>query len=538
MANEGYKVTSGGTPSAKVNPFKNKPQVAVTPQKSNKTIGNRYKGMSAKREPFLSSARRYSKMSLPGLFNDTDGNPTTPQAAGYNQNGWQSLTGAGVNHLSNKLTMTWFPPQRPFFKMSFSESAQKSLNSQGIKQDDLGKLLAGGENRAMEWHNQHAGRIAWNQAAKHLQVAGNAMLYVPEDENVVCYPLDRYVIRRAKGGRVLLMILEEFKTLVELPDEVRQAVKMKRNGIKDEEEVAVYTQCEWKAGAYYITEEVEGMRIGNERRVKEEDNPFIPLVWDRLYGEDYGRGLIEVHAGDVYCYGFLSEQLAKGVALMSQVKFLVKRGSATSPTQHAKAKSGAYLWGEEGDIHIVQLNKYADLKSVREVMEIYERRLGNAFLLSSAVRRQAERVTAEEVRQDAQELETALGGTYTHIATSGQGPYSRLLLRRSKFNLGAKDVVPTIVTGLDALGKSSDLDKMVQLSQMMQIPNGWAPEAREWIDWGAWIQVCVNNLNMDAPFLLSKDDHAKMVEQRNQQMQQQQMMDAAGKAAPQLLKGE
>ncbi|MGL6013384.1 MAG: portal protein, partial [Shewanella oncorhynchi] len=172
-----------------------------------------------------------------------------------------------------------------------------------------------------------------------------------------------------------------------------------------------------------------------------------------------------------------------------------------------------------------------------DVMSIYERRIGNAFLMQSAVRRDAERVTAEEIRADAQELETALGGTYTHIATNGQGPYSRLLLKRSGFNLLAKDVVPTIVTGLDALGKSSDLDKIAQFSQMMQIPSGWAPEAQGWIKWDAYMTLCAANLNMETPFLMTKDEHDQAVKQQQEMQQQQAMMEAAGKAAPQMMKG-
>lgn len=532
----GYKINKGGTSAANLNPFNNKEAEPQTSGKRRKTFCDEYKGMASKREPFLTSARRYSKMTLPQLFNDSD-IPATPQGEGYNQNGWQSLGAAGVNHLGNKLVLTWFPPQRPFFKMSFTDRAKQALYSRGIQDKNLAALLSNGENRAMDWHNQHSGRIAWTQAAKHLQVAGNAMLYVPEDGNVVCYPLDRYVIKRAKDGLVLKGILEEMKSFSELPKEVQDAVKLKRPTIKPDVDVAVYTKFQWNAGRYHIRQEVEGLLVGDDKSVKAADCPFIPLVWDRLYGEDYGRGLVEIHAGDIYCYGFLAEAVAKGAALMSQVKFLVKRGSATSPTQHAKSKSGDYVWGEEGDIHVVQLNKYADLQSVNEVMGIYERRIGNAFLMQSAVRRQAERVTAEEIRQDAQELETALGGTYTHIANSGQQPYSMLLLKRSGFHLDAKDVVPTVVTGLDALGKSSDLDKIAQFSQMMQIPNGWAPEAREWIKWDAYMSLCASNLNMEANFLMSETEHQKMVQQRQEQAQQQAMMDAAGKAAPQLMKG-
>ena len=57
------------------------------------------------------------------------------------------------------------------------------------------------------------------------------------------------------------------------------------------------------------------------------------------------------------------------------------------------------------------------------------RRLGAAFLLNTAVTRDAERVTAQEIRMQAQELESSLGGVYSRLANELQLPLAKRLLQ-------------------------------------------------------------------------------------------------------------
>lgn len=531
----GHEITSGGSYGPD-DAFQNRMRAA--PGKKRVTLATQYSDMSGRRETFLSRAKALTKLTLPQLFTES---PTGgDEGQGYTQSGWQSLGSQGHNHLANKLTMTWFPPQRSFFRLSFTDEVKKALYQEGIKEIDLMQQLSSAEQRCKLYHEEIQGQLAWVQAAKHLIGAGNAMIYAPSQDNLVCYPMDRYVVKRSKTGKVLKMILQEEKSVMEFPQSIQALIKAKRPGTKDTDTRPIYTCMKWDdvSGKYIISQEVEDTLVDKEYKVTEENNPFIILVWERLYGEDYGRGMLESIGGDLFVYQFLSKAIAKGCALMSEVKFLVRRGSATTPEAHARAESGDYLYGEEGDITVVQLDKYADYQTVSSVMEVYARRIGQAFLMSSATRRDAERVTTVEIRQDAMELETTLGGTYSQIAAAGQLPYARLLLKRTKFKLDATDVMPIIVTGLEALGKAGELDKLAQFSEMMAVPNGWSPAAQDRIKWSDYMVMIAANLNMETPWLMTEDEYSKMQQARAQQQQQQQLMEAAGKAAPQLMKGE
>lgn len=513
--------------------YMNRMKVKEESGKPRTSLKEHYTKMSAKRETQLSRARTYSKITLPALFSE---DPSTDQGDAYTQSSWQSLGAQGTNHLANKLVMTWFPPQRSFFKLEFTDDAKQSLLDAGADDVSLLSIMSRAENKAKLLHEQIQGRIAWTQASKHLIVAGNAMLYAPVDDNLVCYPMDKYVVKRSKTGRVTCMILEEVKCVSEFPPSVQAVIKSKRFAIKPDDTVELYTQAKWDGAMYVISQEVVDTPVGDSYRVKKEELPFIILTWERLYGEDYGRGLIEAAYGDLYTYAFLSKAVAKGCALMSEVKFLVRRGSATSPVAHAKGETGDYVWGEEGDISVVQLEKYGDFQTVLAVLETYSKRLGQTFLLASANRRDAERVTTYELRMDAMELETALGGTYSQIAVSGQLPYANILLKRSGFKLPAADAVPIIITGLEALGKAGELDKLMQLSEMMAVPNGWAASAQERIKWSDYIAFIAAQLNMETSWLMTEDEYNTMKSAQQKQLLEQQATEAIGKAAPTMLK--
>src|SRR3546814_9435028 len=97
----------------------------------------------------------------------------------------------------------------------------------------------------------------------------------------------------------------------------------------------------------------------------------------------------------------------------------------------------------------------SDLFSVAsQVAERLELRLSHAFMLQSGTVRNAERVTAEEIRAMAQELENVLGGVYTVLSAEFQLPLIRripyVLIRQGEAPEMPKTVVPTVVTGFEA----------------------------------------------------------------------------------------
>ena len=104
-------------------------------------------------------------------------------------------------------------------------------------------------------------------------------------------------------------------------------------------------------------------------------------------------------------------------------------------------------------------------------MQLIERRLNFAFLANEAATRDAERVTAEEIRLMAEMLDSGLAGVYSLMSVELQLP----LIKRVIFLMqqdGELDALPPefvdvqITTGLDAIGRGNDKARLTNFMQV------------------------------------------------------------------------
>jgi MFS superfamily sulfate permease-like transporter len=182
-------------------------------------------------------------------------------------------------------------------------------------------------------------------------------------------------------------------------------------------------------------------------------------------GEDYGRGRVEEFLGDLKTLEGLSQALVEGSAAAAKVIFLVSPSSTTKPSTIAKAGSGAIVQGRAEDVQVVQVGKTADFATAERMTQSIDKRLKEAFLVMNI--RNAERVTAEEVRLTQLELEQQLGGIFSLLTVELLIPYlSRIMLvlqRSNQIPKLPKDLVrPTIVAGINALGRGQDRESLTQ----------------------------------------------------------------------------
>ena len=87
-----------------------------------------------------------------------------------------------------------------------------------------------------------------------------------------------------------------------------------------------------------------------------------------------------------------------------------------------ESPNGAIIEGSANDVSVLQVNKFADFRIAYDTMNRIETRLQLAFLLNSSIQRNAERVTASEIRFMAEDLEQALGGIYSILSQEFQLP--------------------------------------------------------------------------------------------------------------------
>ena len=192
--------------------------------------------------------------------------------------------------------------------------------------------------------------------------------------------------------------------------------------------------------------------------------------------------------------------------------------STTKPQTLASAGNGAIVQGRPDDIGVVQVGKTADFATAYNLMQQLEKRLSEAFLILNI--RQSERTTAEEVRMTQMELEQQLGGLFSLLTTEFLIPYlnrkMHTLQRSKQIPTVPKGLVkPTIVAGINALGRAGDRDSLIQF--ITTIAQTMGPEAlQSLLNPDEAIKRLAAAQGIDVLNLV------KSVEERNQEMAQAQ----------------
>lgn len=288
-----------------------------------------------------------------------------------------------------------------------------------------------------------------------------------------------------------------------------------------------------KDGKWNVKQECEGIvpeeSIGT---FKTEDLPWIPLRWTANSGEDYGRGIVEEYLGDFMTLETLTKALVEGTTIASRIIGMVNPNGVTRARKLTEANNGDFIDGRPDDVGFLQLEKHMDYSLCFQQIDKTEKRLKHAFMLMDAIQRNAERVTAEEIRTMARELESSLGGVYSLLSQEFQLPLIDRLLKQlqkaKKLPELSSDVVePVIVTGLEALGRGHDLDKLMYFLQTVE-PLG--PDViGTYVIPSEFLLRTATALGLDTDNLVRSEEE---IQEMNQQAQQEQLMQ---NMAPQMM---
>jgi len=441
------------------------------------TARERYNELVTDRRQFLDKAVDCSELTLPYLIQDDTSSRPTHETLNVP---WQSVGAKCVVGLAAKLMLAVLPPQGSFFKLQVREDKLGEDIPPNAK-SELELSLSKMERMVMDYIAASNDRVIIHQALKHLIVGGNALLFMGKD-GIKNYPLNRYVVNRDGNGNVLEIVTKELISRdvlgYELPETKPNTSIDETNGTHTDD-VEVYTCVKLENGRWVWYQEIEDKIIpGSRSTAPKNASPWLVLTFNSVDGEQYGRGRVEEFLGDLKSLEGLSQALVEGAAAASKVIFLVSPSSTTKPSVIAKAGNGAIVQGRAEDVQVVQVGKTADFSTAANMSSTIERRLLEAFLVMNV--RNAERVTAEEVRLTQLELEQQLGGIFSLLTTSFLIPYldrTLLVLQRSnELPKLPKDFVrPAIVAGVNALGRGQDREALTMFMQTVAQTVG--PEA-------------------------------------------------------------
>lgn len=511
----------------------------------NTTAAGRYAALEMFRSPALERAREASRLTIPGLLP-----PAGSSDASVLPQPFQSLGARGVNNLAAKILLALFPPGTSFFRLTMDDFVVQELAAKaggGVKGEDaraefeaaLGKIERAVVNRL----EQTGARPVLFEFIKHLLTCGNAMLQVLDGGRLRMHRFDQFVVARDTEGTVLEIVLKEVLSPLTLPKAAHEVFEAQSKTNETDEgksaakTVDLFTHVRRQEdGSWTVYSEILGTRIpDSEGAYPKDKSPWIPARFTRIDGENYGRGMVEEYMGDLYSLESLAEAIVRFASVAAKILFLLDPNGVTQKKDLEKP-SGAIVLGNAKDVSVLSLEKFADFRVAKETHDGIAQRLGEAFLLGSSVRRDAERVTAEEIRVIAAELEQGLGGFYSVLSQDVQLPLIARVIyvmeKENKLPKLPKDVVsPQIVTGVEALGRNTDLQRLQTLGAFIKDLFG-EQAVNLYLKPNPSILRIATALGIDVTGLVNS---AEEIAAQQQQAAAQEMV---GKLGPQMIKGQ
>lgn len=494
-----------------------------------------YEILEKGRQNYEYRAEDSSLLTIPSLipqYVSRDGSMDLPKPR-------QSLGAMGVNSLANKIMMALFPATQSFFRYEVDPQYREEIASEE-DQSKVEKALKEREDAIHLEIIRRTIRAPMTESIKHNIVGGNVLYYFGRDR-FQYFPLKRHVVERdADSDDWKHIVTKEVVSLLSLSDDLQTLAKEsnaqhheQRNVTtgSSETDVDIYTKV-WRddKNVYWQQEFSSGAVLpGTKSQAPKDLNPWQPVPWTLVEGENYGRGHVEDAIGDLINFERLTQAAVELAVGSARLVGLVAPNGQTMPEDINNAKNGEFVPGLEGDISFLQVNKQGDARISEAILQRLEERLNAHFLISEV--RDAERVTAEEVRMIQRELNSNLSGQFANLAQRIQLPLVRTieaeLERRGdlpKIPKAVKQhITPVVVTGVEALGRAADLERLqVAISAVQQMVG--PEQAAQYLNIGAIFEYALTNAGADVPGAVKTDEQ---LAQEQAAAQQQALIQSA-----------
>ena len=514
----------------------------------NQTIQGQFKEMDGLRQQRLEASEQFAYYTIPSVFPKLD---TTDQTVSVGM--LDSIGAAVANHFSNKLVTTLFSPNRPFFRIVPDEQAEEVQvleeamesgdpnDQQAATQahDNLRKAFSKTEKKAIKYLENIGYRTTATHAAKLLCITGDCVIRSTKDKRSVAYSMRDYVARKDMAGKDVVLIVRDAMAFGALPpatqEQVRATMDKGTKHLMATTDVTIYTKLEIQNdGRYKVTQAVENWDMpegDTPNLVTDRESPFTHLSWNLSKGENYGRGLVEDYAGSFHVIDNVTTYQVQMAAKAADIKIFVDPASGIDIQELNSSESGTYIAGRPGDIQQGQTGMAQDLQYMDAIIQVHKRQISAAFLYQKGGTRDAERVTAEEIQNDAAELEIAHGGVYSRFAADWQQKVAREATSAVGDDMG--DVVePQILTGMDSISRVGEMQAVHMFVNDLAILNNLPEDARAALNMQRYAEYAALNRGIDDNSFV-KTDAELQEEAAAREAEQQRELEMQGQMAMQ-----
>ena len=446
---------------------------------------------------------------------------------------YQSLGAVLLNNLAAKMAGMLFPVNQPNFRIQISDQMEQQASTRkNWDPIQLQTAVATLERKACERLYLGNSYTKLQRAIKLCITTGECLVFRDsEGGNLVVWNRHSYSVKRDPLGRVWRIILKQIfdpKTLPTLLRDVPLAL------MKDNDKVELYTQVEFQdspvpgaARIATITHELEGKAVpGVVETYPEHLCPMFVATWTVQDGEHYGRGLVENFGGDFARLSALSHNAALYEIDSLTALRMFSPDSISNLDAFVGASTGDYVPGVANGPALVSFDPgdYNKINAVNQSIAAISQRLSQAFMYGG-IQRDSERTTATEVSLVAKEADQALGGAYSQLAQTLQAPLAYLTMAELGDDIVSgligEHFKPSIVTGVQALARSADTQKLLELAQLSQAAIPGLVQIDQTLDASKILSRIASNAGV------SLDDFRKSPAQLQQEAQAAQQMAAA-----------
>jgi hypothetical protein len=490
-----------------------------------KTIAERWGLLNSQREAKLERSRRCATLTVPSLLPPEGWTEEDQLPQPYS-----SVSARGVMNMASRILSAMLPlNDAPFFRFELATGIEPT-----------GEVYNYLESLAYQVHSKLSTRNLRESiytALQHLIVLGDVLIIQEDTMSFRIVRTDQYVCRRTVEGDIKEIIYIEFIPTENTEPAVGavygQGYQETREGYRTHfMRLTVEEDGTWN----YRREDGEGTKV---EEGSYDVSPFIPLRWSAVSGENYGRSHCEDIIGDIQTLESFTEALIEGTAAGSAFWIAVDPAGITELDDIAGTSNGGFVAARQQDVFTLSPSATMNpqIQATQSGVETMRREVGNAFLLSGSAIPSGDRVTATAVRMIGSELETVLGGAFSAIARDLMEP----IVKRTVFlMLNNEEIDPRlaeqfnedgiltveIVTGLQALSRDTDLQKLMQMGEMVRnLPE----QALMLFRWEEYARALVTSIGFDAGNWIKSE--AEVQQEQAQQAKQQQALQLQGQMA-------
>jgi hypothetical protein len=475
-----------------------------------------YNSNTPDRTSYEDRAKVISSLTIPYLIRDTNDSGTTQMTDSNNQ----SYGGRLINTLTAKMGMALLPPSTSSFRFTpVAEELEAMTQGSPDNKAKVTTAISGATTQINTELETQQIRSSLFDIIRQLIGVGSVIVEKKKNKGILLHGLQSFVVKlNSSGEPVTMCIMEKLKVL---PKDI--VVK----DVKDEYELYTMLKMDKETGRWTLTQDIDGELVGTGATYKDYDAlPFRYLGWTWMKGDDYHRPYAEDYFKDLEQLNKLSKLLTDGSIISAKnLIFVNQRGGRTRKEDVADSENGDVIDGDAADVTTFKNEKNFDFQIVAQREQELKKELASAFLMNESVTRDAERVTAQEIRFMAQELESSsLAGIYSKLSLQ----WSKWIITQIMSELGIKfeSINVDIVTGLDALGRSQEaqkLDSVLQRADALGLRH-WYKDEEILARYNAYEGIDETNL-MKTPNEVKQE-----MQQQKQAMAAQQADEAAAKA--------